>query len=191
MVEELHALGLTLRSGRNVIGSRDGSASASSHIVAKLIDRACDGDESAFGEIYRLYRDPIYRMARFYVGTGADRVVEQVFLRAWVSLRRRRAGEPLLAWLYGFARQVLWDELDDRAERSGRSEVFGAEGERPSIANAIRGLPAEQRQVVEMKLLLGMTNVEVAAALGVTANAVNSRQWRALNVLRDELESVR
>ena len=44
------------------------------------------------------------------------------------------------------------------------------------------------RQVIELKYLVGMTNEEVAAAMGTTPGAVNAKQWRALKALADVLE---
>lgn len=57
-----------------------------------------------------------------------------------------------------------------------------------SLAAAIRQLPDEQRQVVELKFLMGATNAEVAATLGKSVDAVNAKQWRALAALRKTLE---
>ena len=57
-----------------------------------------------------------------------------------------------------------------------------------ALREAIDLLPTEQRQVVELKYLVGLTNDEVAAALGTTAGAVNAKQWRALRALERLLE---
>jgi len=57
-----------------------------------------------------------------------------------------------------------------------------------ALAAAIRELPDEQRQVIELKFLMGATNAQVAAALGKSEGAVNAKQWRALGALRKMLE---
>jgi RNA polymerase sigma factor (sigma-70 family) len=57
-----------------------------------------------------------------------------------------------------------------------------------TLRGAIDGLPTEQRQVIELKYLVGMTNDEVAAAMETTPGAVNARQWRALKALAEILE---
>ena len=57
-----------------------------------------------------------------------------------------------------------------------------------TLRGAIEHLPTEQRQVIELKYLVGMTNEEVAAAMGTTPGAVNAKQWRALKALADVLE---
>jgi len=56
-----------------------------------------------------------------------------------------------------------------------------------TLSQAMDRLPQEQRQVLELKFLVGLTNSEVAAALGKTTGAVNAKQWRALEALRRTL----
>jgi RNA polymerase sigma-70 factor (ECF subfamily) len=162
--------------------------------VARLVERAKDGDKDAFGQIFRLHRDAILRFARFRLGAEADDVVSEVFTRAWVTLNRYEyTGLPFVAWLYGIARHVVADELGRRSRTQSRADLpesFSrwAEDDRIELFEAIEKLPTEQRQVIEMKYFMGMRNPEVADVLNTTVNAVNGRQWRALAALRDHLE---
>ena len=57
-----------------------------------------------------------------------------------------------------------------------------------TLRAALDELPTEQRQVIELKYLVGMTNDEVARAMDTTPGAVNARQWRALKALADVLQ---
>ena len=57
-----------------------------------------------------------------------------------------------------------------------------------TLHDAIEQLPTEQRQVIELKYLVGMSNSEVAAAMSTTTGAINAKQWRALKALADVLE---
>jgi len=102
-------------------------------------------------------------------------------------------GAPFLAWLYGIARHVMADEFRRRARVEPRADLPDGRVEwkvddELTLAAAIRGLPDEQRQVIELKFLMGATNAEVAAALGKSEGAVNAKQWRALGALRKMLE---
>jgi RNA polymerase sigma factor (sigma-70 family) len=56
--------------------------------------------------------------------------------------------------------------------------------DRLMLAMAIERLPRHDRRLVELKFLMGLTNAEVAAALGKTVGAINAQQWRALRKLR-------
>jgi len=162
--------------------------------VPRLVERAKSGDEDAFGELYKMYAPAIFRMARARLPEGAEDVVAETFLRAWSGLPRHRdVGAPFLAWLYGIGRHVVLDEM----RRRGRVEpweqvpdvvVSATTDDRLDLNAALAHLPDEQRQVIELKFLLGLSNKEVGAALGKSPGAVNAQQWRALRALREVLD---
>lgn len=162
--------------------------------VAGLVERARRGERAAFGDLYRLYYPAIYRLARFSLGEGAEDAAAETFLRAWRALPKYKAtGAPFVSWLYGIARHVVADEL--RARRRTvvdpdppQAAVEDHPDDRLDLLAGLARLPARQRQVIEMKYLIGLTNPEVAAALGISVGAVNAKQWRALNSLKRMLE---
>jgi RNA polymerase sigma-70 factor (ECF subfamily) len=161
--------------------------------VALLAERAKSGDRDAFGELYRACYAPLLRAARFHLGAAAEDVVAETFIRAWAGIDRYRdTGAPFIAWLHGIARHVVADELarrrrvEPRAEPPEHSKELSVD-ERLTLAQAMDRLPQQQRQVLELKFLVGLTNSEVAAALGKTTGAVNAKQWRALEALRKTL----
>ena len=164
--------------------------------IPRLVERAQRNDCDAFGDLYRLYHGAVFRLARFHLGPGAEDVAAETFLRAWVALPRyRNTGAPFVAWLYGIARHVVADELasrrrvEPRAEppddstNPGPDERLGQE-DRLALAMAVARLPQEQRRVVELKFLIGLSNAEVAKAFGKTIGAINAMQWRAIRTLR-------
>lgn len=163
-------------------------------LVHRLVERAKEGEREAFGDLYRRYHPPLFRLARAHLGEGAEDAVAETFLRAWKGLPRYRdTGAPFLAWLYGIARHVIADEFRRRARVEPRPDlpdrrVEWAVDDELALAAAIRRLPDEQRQVVELKFLMGATNAQVAAALGKSEGAVNAKQWRGLAALRRMLE---
>jgi RNA polymerase sigma-70 factor, ECF subfamily len=162
--------------------------------VRRLIERAKDGDKDAYGQIFRLHHDAIFRYARLHIGAEAEDVVAEVFTRAWIQLPAYQfTGVPFVAWLYGIARHVVADEARRQARFESQPTIpetlaKWAEDDRLVLAEAIAKLPDEQRRVIEMKFLMGMRNPEVAEALDSTTNAVNAKQWRALTALRDDLK---
>ncbi len=162
--------------------------------VPGLVMAAREGDKDAFGRLYRLHHAAITRMVRFHLGADHEDAVSDVFVRAWSSLPRYRdTGAPFVAWLYGIARHVVADEIRRRIRTvpsdrlPDRASPFSGD-DNLMIAEALAKLPAEQRQVIELKFLLGMKNPEVAGALRISTGAVNAKQWRALSALRTHLE---
>lgn len=162
--------------------------------VRRLVERARDGDKDAYGQIFRLHHDAIFRYARLHVGAEAEDIVAEVFTRAWIQLPGYRfTGVPFVAWLYGIARYVVADEARRQARLEYRPTIPETlakwdEDDRLELTEAIAKLPDEQRRVIEMKFLMDMRNPEVAEAMDTTTNAVNAKQWRALMALRDELQ---
>jgi RNA polymerase sigma-70 factor, ECF subfamily len=162
--------------------------------VRGLVSAARGGDREAFGALYRLFHGAVFRLARFHVPGDAEDIAAETFVRAWAALPRYRdTGAPFVAWLYGIARHLVADEFSRRSRTDVRSDVpevamEDANEDRVAIAAAVERLPVEQRQVIELKFLVGLRNPQVAEALGRTAGAVNALQWRALRALRARME---
>jgi RNA polymerase sigma-70 factor, ECF subfamily len=162
--------------------------------VLPLVEKSRRGDKDAFGQLYRRYHSRVYGLARFYLGEGAEDAVAETFMRAWAALPRYKpTAAPFVAWLYGIARHVVSDEFKRRKRTEPRDQlpdgaVDPRHDERLELAAAIAQLPTQQRQIVEMKYLLGLRNPEVAKALNKSIGAVNAQQWRALQSLKQMLE---
>ncbi len=166
--------------------------------VSTLVQLARDGDRDAFGDLYVLCLPGVHRLVRFHMpAAGVDDAVSETFLRAWSALPRYRdTGAPFAAWLAGIARHVVADFHRKAGRSEPRAEVpmppAGYEErvvDRLRTRAAVQRLPKEQRQVIELKFLVGCTNDEVAKAMGKSVGAVNALQWRALASLRQTLES--
>jgi RNA polymerase sigma-70 factor (ECF subfamily) len=159
-----------------------------------LVERAKDGDRDAFGVLYKEHAAAVARVVRFRLGREDEDAVSEVFLRAWRGLAGYRdTGVPFSAWLYAIARHVAIDLLRTSARTEARADVPDREvdemtAELLTLHDAIERLPTEQRQVIELKYLIGMTNAEVAAAMDTSPGAINAKQWRALKALADVLE---
>lgn len=169
-------------------------AETGAHEPHDWIDRARAGDKHAFGELYKRYRPAIFRLVRASLGADADDAVAETFMRAWAALPRyRKTGAPFAAWLYGIARHVVVDTLRSQQRTQAREHLpetatSDRRDDNLDLAAAIARLPKRQRQVVEMKYLMGFTNPEVARSLGISIGAVNAKQWRALRTLEKMLE---
>jgi RNA polymerase sigma-70 factor, ECF subfamily len=162
--------------------------------IRGLVRTAKEGDRDAFGQLYRLHHASIVRLVRFRLGVDHEDAVAEVFARAWAALPRYRdTGAPFAAWLYGIARHVVADEISRRIRSQPVSQVPEVpfeprDDDRLTLAEALSRLPDEQRQVIELKYLVGLKNPEVAKAFGISTGAVNAKQWRALQTLRAILE---
>lgn len=174
--------------------------------VVTLVNRVgVSGDADAFGELYELFVEPVYRY--LYVRTGshpeAEDLTEQVFLRAWEAIGRYRwQGRPFLAWLYRLAHNAHVDHVrsqkptislnnDDRpialsntAAAAALTRVLDAE----LLARALGELTPDQQQVIVMKFLYGLDNEQIGRSMHKRQGAVRVLQMRGLTTLRRVLE---
>lgn len=164
----------------------------------ELVEQARGGDRDAFGQLFRLHYAAVFRVARARLPHApAEDAAAETFVRAWVALPNyRRTGAPFASWLYGIARNVVADMVrrslrtEVRADPDDRVvDLWGSQDDHLALADALAALPEEQRQVIELKYLMGLTNDEVGAALGKRPGAVNAQQWRALRALERLLGS--
>ncbi len=170
---------------------------------AGLADRATRGDREAFGQLYDLYLDRIYRYVYYRLGNvrDAEDLAEQVFLNAWRAMPRFRADEtPVVAWLIRIAQNAVVDHLRTRrvgapldeemvdqsrwADPVALADLRCTQGE---LRRAVLGLKPDQQQVILLRFIEDLSYPEVAAALGKSEGAVRVIQHRALAALREAL----
>ncbi len=165
----------------------------------RLVLRACNGDASAFGHLYELCVDRIYRYIYFRVSDddAAEDLTSKVFLKAWEHLPRfQSGGSPFIAWLYTIAHNTVIDyyRVNKPSEQLDQAEYVPASDPLPeaqyeqsaaarSLRRALEQLTKEQRQVVTMKLIDGLTTDQIAARMRKTPGAVRALQMRALHSL--------
>ena len=169
-----------------------------------LIARAAR-DADAFGVLYERYVDRIYNYIFYRVGNvhDAEDLTARVFYRALAHIDEYRdRGAPFAAWLYRIAHNLVanWyrdrgrrhdirlDDLVGIAERGDGPEHLAERSEEARVLlSAMRTLPAERQQLLILKFVEGMSNVEIARVMGRTEGAVKSLYHRTLIALRDEL----
>jgi len=165
-------------------------------LVAAATDRAREGDEDALRLLYLLYADNVfgYVLSIVHDEHDAEDITSEVFSRLSRALTHYRvSATPFAAWLLRVARNAALDHL--RAQRSvPRAEVhpptaLADPGRLDDLRAALQALPFDQRQVLVLRLVAGLTPAEVADRLGRSVDAVHALQHRARRRLREELTS--
>jgi RNA polymerase sigma-70 factor, ECF subfamily len=172
--------------------------------LEELAGRTAAGDKYAFGEIYGMLVDSIYRYLYWSLGSrdDAEDLTEEVFLRCLVNIESYNPKRgPFKAWAFRIAHNVMMDHHRRRGRRPQEELKDGMENGSASAAEkleekertlAIRATLEElnpiQRQVIIMKYFAEMNNAEVARALGKGEGAVNALQHRALRNMGKLLE---
>jgi RNA polymerase sigma-70 factor, ECF subfamily len=175
-----------------------------------LVAAAQQGDLHAFNQLVLEYQGLAYNVAYRILGNadGAADATQDSFLKAYRSINSYRGGS-FRAWLLRVLTNTCYDQLRAHRRRPARSLDEGdglAEwavcledrSERPVeyaerrelnqfIQRAIRALPADQRTVVLLSDVEGLSYEEIAAATGMPIGTVKSRLSRARAHLRDFL----
>ena len=173
-----------------------------------LIARSQHGDANAFGELVRLHQSLALRVAFLVVRDHAEAadVTQEAFVKAYRSIGRFRLGQSFRPWLLRIVRNEALNRRRGALRRRSlrqQFEVEAASGEAAPSPEAVvlaaedaaevmalvEQLPERQRSVVAYRYLLGLSEADTAAALGIPVGTVKSRSARALERLRVSLFS--
>jgi RNA polymerase sigma-70 factor, ECF subfamily len=170
--------------------------------LGKAIARAKEGDTSALHFLYVRHADDVYRYVHSIVRDphDAEDVTQAIFARLMTSIRRYEPRQvPFAAWLLRVARNAALDHLRRRRPIPCEEVHVAAEHEAQvgfersqSLRTALARLPHEQREVVVLRHIGGLTPSEIADSLGKSEGAVHGLHHRGRKALRRallELES--
>jgi RNA polymerase sigma factor (sigma-70 family) len=162
------------------------------------------GNDAAFSVIHDRYRQRLFAYSRQMLGGSrqdAEDALQDVFLRAYSSLRSNDRPLSLRAWLYRVAHNRCIDHLRrptppaiDLFDTSRKplhdpmDEAVRREDLRQLVAD-VRRLPEQQRSALLMREMDGLSYAELASALGVSLQAVKSLLVRARIGLVEAVEA--
>lgn len=166
----------------------------------------CRRDRAALhGSFHALYERHAGKCLRFLRSlTGSDErakdCLQETFLRVYHQLDRYDPARPFGPWLYGIARHVAQDlaRRDARrpAEPLAAEPAAGAappEAERREVGTLVRqavgALPANEREVLLLKHVEGLTFDEVAEAVGCSVRTAKYRMKAAVEALATDLRA--
>ena len=165
-----------------------------------LAERALSGDERAFAEIVRRYKQPLFRIAYRMAANEDDalEILQEAFVAAHRALSRYDPSRPMQAWLARIAINKARDwrrrEVVRRALRSflpigAASEmadpsqpadvVVAGRQELERVQAEIAKLPSNLKEVLVLRTLEELSQAETANILGISEKAVETRLYRA------------
>lgn len=160
-----------------------------------------DHAHDSWRDWFELHGPKLLLCARQWTRSVADAedVVQEAFVRFWRN-QRRLGGEPVALVLTSI-RRAACDLARRDSRRLAREELAGADGDgaplfeplvegddrRCAIEAALARLPAEQREVLVLKIWGELTFAQIAGKLGIPLNTAASRYRYALTALRQEL----
>jgi RNA polymerase sigma-70 factor (ECF subfamily) len=191
----------------------DGGGGAPTLTDEQVLAGIARGDHAALAMLYDRYSSAVFALALRIVADRevAEEVTQEIFLRVW-----RHAGsyDPargrVATWVLGFTHHLAIDQVRRRRVQAQpmpttedgepltaqlpdpsvdvEHEVWGAE-RRQVLARTLRQLPAPQREVIEHAYYRGLTQVEIAARVGIPLGTVKTRLRLGLRKMREVLQN--
>jgi RNA polymerase sigma-70 factor (ECF subfamily) len=163
-----------------------------------LVRRAIDGDLAAMEALYNRHKSMVFAVGLSVCGNApdADEVVQEGFLRAFRSLADWRGDSRFSTWLYAIAMRTAlnWKTRFNRAAPESPEPVGGPDdsAERAeqldALTRAIANLPLQQRLVITLKHIRGLSLAEIADVQQCAIGTVKSNLHHAIHRLRELLE---
>lgn len=198
-------LAIAIRPGHTPAGSvpESGRRRVIEDPDGELVARIANGDRTAARAIMARHLPKILNLGRRMLGdaTEAEDVAQDVFVRVWTHAPRWRPGQAKFeTWLHRVAINLCYDRLRRRPTSaldvavevvdgapSPAAKLFETQLAR-AVNEALQKLPERQREAVVLCHYQGLSNIEAAAVMGVSVEAMESLLSRGRRTLKKILE---
>ncbi|MBE6631968.1 MAG: sigma-70 family RNA polymerase sigma factor [Ruminococcaceae bacterium] len=181
-----------------------------------LIKKASNGDSDAFGQLIIKYQNLVYNVCYQFLRNSDDAydVSQDVFLKAYRSIRTFRGECSFSTWLYRITQNAVKDHIsretrhrtvqmssltidDDKeteidlpdSDENGMPDVFAERKDTiKAVRDAISALPEMYKEVIVLRDIEERSYEEIAEMLGIELGTVKSRIYRARISLKEFLE---
>jgi RNA polymerase sigma-70 factor (ECF subfamily) len=175
---------------------------------ARLLHRVAGGDLQAVSELYDQIAAPLFSVAVRILGDAAEaeEVIQDVFVQIWekAATFEENLGSAF-HWALSITRHRCIDRLRSRQRRARLVEEFQnnmasepfpplqstsslATDDTLAVREALKSLPEDQRQAIELAFFGGKTHLEIAELLNQPLGTIKARIRRGMLKLRDSLQ---
>lgn len=185
----------------------------------KLVKRCLKGDQKAFTQMVEDYQNMVYTLAYRFLGDSgeAEDLAQEVFLKIYRSLKSFKGLSSLKTWIYRITTNMSLnrikflqrrkknnqvqlegdansdtlapiDTLSDKAPRPDRNVHAGDISDR--LQQALAEITPEQRAVVILRDIEGLTYEEIAGNLEINLGTVKSRLARGRMNIQEKLRDL-
>ncbi len=178
-----------------------------------LLEKSKAGDVEAFEKLIEIYQKKIFNLAYRMIGNfdDANDLAQETFIRVFRSIASFKGQSAFSTWIYRITTNVCLDELRKRKNKKEMSldaeiqledgemkrqimsddplpdEVAEREEIRSIVSGAIDSLPEDQRLVITLRDIQGLSYDEIADVLDCPSGTVKSRINRARQALKNVL----
>jgi RNA polymerase sigma-70 factor, ECF subfamily len=177
--------------------SKAAGASDDGQLVQEAVARAKKGDAEGLHFLYVRYAPDVQRYVDSVVHDHheAEDITQNVFAKLMKKIDRYEPREvPFAAWILRVARNAALDHMrarrtipteEVRVTDSGQAEMSIDRGR--ALRHALEQLPEDQREVLVLRHIVGLSPVEIAATLDRTESSVHGLHHRGRRTLQASL----
>ena len=175
----------------------------------RLVENAQNGDKKAFGQLIRLHQKKLFRYIYGLTGSfdQTEDIVQETFIKAWKALDRFNPEYAFYPWLATIARNSAYNQISreekkeslDRIQEKGFDPVsqelgpleklLDSEGKK-RFYKALKALPVKFRSVFVLRHFENKSYEEISSFLNVPPGTVDSRLYRARQMLMEALKDL-
>jgi RNA polymerase sigma factor (sigma-70 family) len=189
--------------------SKPVSDQAASSDEQKLIEAVQNGDGRAYGQLIRLHQKRLFRFVHGLVGSFdlAEDIVQETFVKAYQAIGTFRAGYAFYPWLSTIARNLAYNQIAreekkeslERLQETGFDPESALPGPLEKMLNdeaqgrfykALMALPSKYRTVFVLRHFEDMDYNEISIYLKIPPGTVDSRLYRARQLLLEQLKDL-
>jgi RNA polymerase sigma factor, sigma-70 family len=174
--------------------------------MEELLSELIEGNEQSFAEIFEAFYKKVFNF--YFYRTNNDReaakdLTQLVFIKLWNSKHTLSSAYTLDRQIFLMARNVLIDHVRKEAVKQKRTTSLNGEIKEQTsngadfqtvsfennnyVSSVIKQLPPVRKKVLQMKILYGYSNKEIAGMLSISPKTVEDHVTKGLNELRHRL----
>ena len=173
----------------------------------ELIEQTLAGDQSAYADLVKRHQRFVFTLAMRFMKTreDAEEIAQDCFIKAYRSLESFQGGSKFSTWLYSIVyttamtalrkKRVDTDSIDDentyiQIENTGGYDVNNVENKSRSfyLNQAIAQLLPDDATIITLFYKGEQSLEEIAQTMGMEANTVKVKLFRARQRLKEKLE---
>ena len=175
----------------------------------KLVESAQNGNNKAFGQLIRLHQKRLFRFIYGLLNSfdTTEDIVQEAFVKAFQNIQTFKTGYAFYPWLATIARNLAYNHIarEEKKESLEKLQEKGFDIQATEINaldkilddennkrfyKSLRALPVKYRTVFVLRHFEKMDYSEIASYLKIPPGTVDSRLFRARQMLLDDLKDL-
>jgi len=167
-----------------------------------LLNRVKGGDESAFEELYEMYKEPAKRFCNSILKDveESENLVQEVFIKVWDKKDKINPDLNFNSYLFTIIRNRVYDYFKEVKKNEfvkerywqniveiEASETELKEERISKVSQAVQGLTEKRRAIIKLNYEEGKSYEEIASIMNISKNTVKNQLVKAKQIIRAQV----